>query len=180
MQSITRLRAAPLCIVHKCINALLSLTTDFVWAAPCVQAMHIVSQDFAASPANNFSLSIPPSFPYGRMAYIRTIMDLQHSSPLKHHQTLFLKLNWHDLPQTTSSDEKEVLHVWKDFNSREEELSNTQSATAHGWAKGEPSNTQSSYMRKHLMDGSKEKTRFIENMSLTAQNCAKGKVQQRK
>ena len=132
MQSITRLRAAPLCIVHKCINALLSLTTDFVWAAPCVQAMHIVSQDFAASPANNFSLSIPPSFPYGRMAYIRTIMDLQHSSPLKHHQTLFLKLNWHDLPQTTSSDEKEVLHVWKDFNSREEELSNTQSSSLRG------------------------------------------------
>ena len=69
-------------------------------------------------------------------------MDLQHSSPLKHRQTLFLKLNWHDLPQTTSSDEEEVvLRVWKDFNSREEELSNTQSATPHGWVEGEPSNT---------------------------------------
>ena len=83
--------------MHKCIilvgGALLSLTTDFVSAAPpcLIQAMHNVSQDFAACPAaDNFSLSIPPSFPYDR--HIRTIMDLQHSSPLNHLQTLFLKL----------------------------------------------------------------------------------------
>ena len=74
--------AGPLCMMHKCINALLSLTTtDFVSGPlpPYVptslveQAIDNVSlQDFAACPADNFSLSLPPSFPYGR--HIRTIM----------------------------------------------------------------------------------------------------------
>ena len=96
-------------------------------------------------------------------------MDLQHSSPLKHHQTLFLKLNWHDLPQTTSSDEKEVmLHVWKDFNSREEELSNTQSATPHGWVEKEDR-----FHRKH--ESNLLLLLPFHRHSSSAQNWAKGR-----
>ena len=111
--------------------------------------MHNVSQDFAACPANNFSLSILPSFPYDR--HIRRIMRAFNTAA--HWNTanpLFLKLLQAFLPQMTSSYEKEVLRVWWDFNSCEENLTPSIMLSA----------------RKHLIDGAR-KTGFLEYTRLT-------------